>query len=1846
MHGSGAQCWFFLCVVFIMEDGFANYDITKMLQKPKHFDGKESNWLEWKFQILNWLCVMDPKADEVMGQAEKCTRTIRVEIGSDGKETDVSRKLNSFIYGLFGSIVSGKALRILRAVPNRCGLEVWRQLCLEYEVKDSGKFLAWMMNLLQADLMKGGEEKFQENWLKWETELEEYERQSGKVMDHQLKLGVLLSKTPDKVKEHLQLNSKDYNTYAQAKSVVDDYLKSKRTWDQNQDGGAQPMQVDGVFWNTWMHGAQPPVKGKGKDKGGKGKGSGKEGKGKGKGKGKDKGKSQDKGQQKGNKTTTYQANPQQNQGRPYNPDADKTCYHCNKTGHRSANCWWNPNSTANQRSNRMDVGSVTSAVPSSAGGFMLQQMLQQQQQQQPQQYQLSPTTTTMSTTGSVSSASQVMAPQGQNVYYLQPMVQQVGVQPMMNHQQVPQTQQYMHGQTMLMQPSPPLDTVPESHNNYHIYMVTTKTEQTPKEVAEVNLVRKGRTRMGMDSGSALHIIPPHYLSTTLRPTADPGAVAANGTSITVYGKQELTMKVRDAARPVSMSCTVADVKRPLASVMQMCKADYRVIFDLEDPHIINKHTKERINLEVIDGMFELVGDELLGDMHMMPPPLVMPVTTSPKPFSEEYEPEQGDNKADTPQTIPLPVKPSAAEVRQHNLTHTPHQSWCTICTHSRGRSDRHLKAPEGHHEGADNRTLYQVDYSYLKSGQDQDKDAAGGYEIKVLNFWNNKSHGGHSTPLENKGVTDYAINWAVNLLLRAGDADVIIQHDPEPSLVALMEKVKRSEELQGKVSVTLRATPKGSHQSNGGVEGYGGKLAEQTRALRMQLEARGVVLGSGNEIMSWVIRHASWILYRFGGVRGMSPFYKQHGHLYTDAVLEFGEKVNCLTYEGPRSVKLQDRWIDGFWLGRSEYNNAHLVLIDNEVQSFRTIRRKAEDEGWGECNINALTNATALPWMAKGKERDVKRKRFAMPLQVPAAQAEGEAASSSGSQPPQVPGDPTGWEKTPGCSGCNQRPGGGFRHSLECKKRREEWMVKKVLQQNPETKAKVSSPRKESKDKKDDDMGQQEDSGEGIQQEDVEMEQQDDMQQQIPVALRPRVRLTGKRELQDHERLTESEAAARRQRVQSIITTMIQQVQDISSEEMDFSDLVTDEILETESEEYHITDKERAMSKLEEIRALESMGVVTPVKPLPGDTIIGSRWVETVKKKEKGYKVKNRLVATEVAWTKAGSELFAPTPSSTTLKVFLATSATEWLEARKSGKDFSMCIADISRAFLHAPMPHRKIIRAPPEVKGPAGETVYWKAEKALYGLRSAPACWANFLRQELQRIGFKSCLSDVTLYSIPGTNVKLMHHVDDIITSGSAVRVDLYMKQIQNTFTVDKAPTYLEKSGDIGKLLGKDIMLTENGIKMFTDAKHATAVIKALNLESCKPNKCPGSKLSKKESEQLQELLGPEEHSEYRSLVGKLIYSSLDRTDVKFTIKYLSQGLSSPTKEHQHHLKVLARYLVGREVAELRFEPSPKDLLEQNLVICYCDSDWAGNPVTRKSTSGGLVQWCGMPVSSWCRGQATIAQSSAEAELYAGNTGLSESMFVKSLLQEIGKPIDIIKLRTDSNAFIGFSEKPGLGTMKHIEIKQLVIQEAVRAGLLKLEKEPTATNKADLMTKWLSPERVTYLMNLGNCFTYPGGESIRVSNISTKKINKGVLIATMFSLMKQAEGTEVNVSESEEEFLWENYFQENYIIICKIIFTLGVIWGAVMMIAYYKMCGMISTWRRRRAVTEQETQTDQDNRQIGQGHRQVTAAVFPQEVFVSKAGTHYHLRRNCPGLNNAAEKRRQEKCGHCGTTD
>ena len=61
--------------------------------------------------------------------------------------------------------------------------------------------------------------------------------------------------------------------------------------------------------------------------------------------------------------------------------------------------------------------------------------------------------------------------------------------------------------------------------------------------------------------------------------------------------------------------------------------------------------------------------------------------------------------------------------------------------------------------------------------------------------------------------------------------------------------------------------------------------------------------------------------------------------------------------------------------------------------------------------------------------------------------------------------------------------------------------------------------------------------------------------------------------------------------------------------------------------------------------------------------------------------------------------------------------------------------------------------------------------------------------------------------------------------------------------------------------------------------------------------------------------------------------------------------------------------------------------------VHTYVDSDWAGDPDTRRATSGVATYLLGVILQSHSRTQQTIALSSGEAELYAIGAGAADSV-------------------------------------------------------------------------------------------------------------------------------------------------------------------------------------------------------------------------------------------------------------
>ena len=69
--------------------------------------------------------------------------------------------------------------------------------------------------------------------------------------------------------------------------------------------------------------------------------------------------------------------------------------------------------------------------------------------------------------------------------------------------------------------------------------------------------------------------------------------------------------------------------------------------------------------------------------------------------------------------------------------------------------------------------------------------------------------------------------------------------------------------------------------------------------------------------------------------------------------------------------------------------------------------------------------------------------------------------------------------------------------------------------------------------------------------------------------------------------------------------------------------------------------------------------------------------------------------------------------------------------------------------------------------------------------------------------------------------------------------------------------------------------------------------------------------------------------------------------------------------------------------------------------------------------------------------------------------------------------------IRSDATAAIGICKREGLGRVRHLATSDLWIQQMVRHKRVALEKWPTETIPADLLTKGLSHEKIQCLLQL-----------------------------------------------------------------------------------------------------------------------------------------------------------------------
>lgn len=486
---------------------------------------------------------------------------------------------------------------------------------------------------------------------------------------------------------------------------------------------------------------------------------------------------------------------------------------------------------------------------------------------------------------------------------------------------------------------------------------------------------------------------------------------------------------------------------------------------------------------------------------------------------------------------------------------------------------------------------------------------------------------------------------------------------------------------------------------------------------------------------------------------------------------------------------------------------------------------------------------------------------------------------------------------------------------------------------------------------------------------------------------------------------------------------------------------------------------------LEEIRALEKNRTWDVVEKPKDKTIIGCKWVFTVKYKADGTieRYKARLVAKGYTQTYGVDyqETFAPVAKINTVRVLLSLAA---------NLDWPLQQLDVKNAFLNGELEEDVFMDLPPGFNnGGNGRVV--KLRKSLYGLKQSPRAWFDRFMKAIKGQGYVQAQTDHTLfYRHKGGKVTiLIVYVDDIIITGDdIVEITRVKKGLASEFEMK----------DLGKLqyfLGMEIARNREGISV-SQRKYVLDLLKETGMLGCKPADTPMDPNVKLGS--LKESI-PVDRGRYQRLVGKLIYLSHTRPDISFAVSYVSQFMHAPTEEHMATVMRVLRYLKGSPGRGLFFKKNTRRGIE-----AYTDADWAGSITDRRSTSGYCSFVWGNLVTWRSKKQTVVARSSAEAELRSLAHGLCEMMWLKDLLDELRQQADEpLKLYCDNKAAISITHNPVYhDRTKHVGIDRHFIKEKIEKGVVCIIYVPTESQAADVLTKSLwKPdfERLVYKLGL-----------------------------------------------------------------------------------------------------------------------------------------------------------------------
>ena len=422
-----------------------------------------------------------------------------------------------------------------------------------------------------------------------------------------------------------------------------------------------------------------------------------------------------------------------------------------------------------------------------------------------------------------------------------------------------------------------------------------------------------------------------------------------------------------------------------------------------------------------------------------------------------------------------------------------------------------------------------------------------------------------------------------------------------------------------------------------------------------------------------------------------------------------------------------------------------------------------------------------------------------------------------------------------------------------------------------------------------------------------------------------------------------------------------------------------------------------------------------------------------------------------------------------------------------SSRDHALGSLDITAAFLNAELPAgRVVILRPPTILYKLGllpQGFCWKVNRAIYGLREAPNLWSEERTSVMSSLRFRaqgetiraveseihkslymlvkeSDLLDQPVSSNHGLTKRVDPtkvlglvgiYVDDYLATGPKELISSFFTHIRKTWKTSD-PVYLAPGVDF-TFLGVTIEKLPHGILLHQNTYTELLLEEHQSSIPTRPRWTTGeAEHFQKEPPEVPDQTNPE-HYEWikrgQKIIGALLWlSTRTRPDLACAVSLVSQVLFKDLSALKSRLRHLLQYLRTTGTRGLLYLYPQGTASKASLTefTTYSDSSFA--PGGRESQSGlsihltygsvrHLIHWQSFK-------EAKMAESSAEAELYALSSAYKVARNFRLLIHESLAEDILLNLRCDNQATIAMLENPSWRS-RYLSI----YGEAIRQGII-----------------------------------------------------------------------------------------------------------------------------------------------------------------------------------------------------